>query len=139
MTAHSMLREEHANPVPGENLRNLPLSIEFLFYADCPSHERALKLLRDVLADEDLPANIAIHEVTSDAEAEKIRFPGSPTIRVNGHDIEDNPGAPIGLSCRAYRDAGGKLGPLPPRELIERAVRQAARDPQLTNPAMDPR
>ena len=74
--------------------------IEFFYYADCPSHERALELLRQGMAEEKVDVPIEIIEVTSDEEAHHYNFFGSPTIRVNGVDI----------------------APLPPRELIAAAL-----------------
>jgi hypothetical protein len=104
------------------------MDIEFLYWEDCPSHERALELLRQVLRDASLPDTVRIVEIETDEEAEELMFPGSPTIRVNGVDIEpDVDDAVVGLTCRAYRDSGGKISPLPPREMIVRAV-DAARN-----------
>ena len=104
------------------------MDIEFLYWEDCPSHERALELLRQVLRDASLPDTVRIVEIETDEEAEQLMFPGSPTIRVNGVDIEpDVDDAVVGLTCRAYRDSWGKISPLPPRELIVRAV-DAARN-----------
>jgi hypothetical protein len=104
------------------------LDVEFLYWEECPSHERALELLREVLRDASLPDNVRIVEVETDQEAEDLSFPGSPTIRVNGVDIEPEvDDAAIGLTCRAYRNSRGKITPLPPKELIVRAV-DAARN-----------
>jgi hypothetical protein len=98
--------------------------IEFFYYADCPSHERALELLRQGMAEEHVNAPIEIFEVTSDEEAHRYNFFGSPTIRVNGVDIApllDDLPEPA-LTCRAYRRANGSISPLPPRELITAAL-----------------
>lgn len=98
--------------------------IEFFFYADCPSHERALELLRAVMAEKSVDAPIEIIEVRTDNEAHHYNFYGSPTIRVNDVDIApvlDDLPAP-GLTCRAYRRADGRISPLPPRELIAAAL-----------------
>jgi len=102
--------------------------VEFLYWADCPSHERALALLREVMAEEQIQAPIEIVEVKTEAEAEQYQFYGSPTIRIDGGDI-----APLteysimpSLTCRAYRRADGRISPLPPRELIVAAFRRAS-------------
>ena len=67
-------------------------------------------------------------EVTAEAEAERLRFPGSPTIRVDGADID--PGGAedqqFGLTCRVYRRADGRVSPLPDPERIRAALRAAA-------------
>lgn len=98
--------------------------IEFFYYADCPSHERALELLRAGMAEEHVDVPIEIIEVRSDDEARRFNFFGSPTIRVNGVDIAPLPDdlPEPGLTCRAYRRADGRISPLPPRELIAAAL-----------------
>jgi hypothetical protein len=104
------------------------LDVDFLFWEDCPSHERALELLRDVLRERGLSSKVRIAQVETDEDAERLNFPGSPTIRINGADIEPMvDGAVIGLTCRAYRNHEGKISPLPPKELIARAI-DAARN-----------
>ena len=99
------------------------MKIEFLFYHDCPSHGTALQRLRDVLSEEGIKERVQIIEVKTMEQAQQLRFVGSPTIRVNGCDIaplaED---AVYGLSCRAYFREDGRITPLPPTELIRRAV-----------------
>ena len=105
------------------------LKVEFLYWADCPSHERALALLREVMAEEQIQASVEIIEVKTEDEAEQYKFYGSPTIRIEGEDIapltEFN--AQPSLTCRAYRRADGRISPLPPRELIVAAFRRASR------------
>jgi hypothetical protein len=94
--------------------------VEFLYWADCPSHERALGLLYEVMAEEQIQAPVEIVEIKTEAEAEQYQFYGSPTIRIDGADI-----APLteysiqpSLTCRAYQRADGRISPLPPHELI---------------------
>jgi hypothetical protein len=101
-----------------------PETIEFLFFADCPSHEEALSLLRSVLAEQGIERPISIREVRDDEEAVRLGFPGSPTIRVGGRDVDPAGGrATPSLSCRVYRSADGRVSPLPAREQIEEALR----------------
>lgn len=102
--------------------------IDFLYSEDCPSHERALAMLHEVLDAEGVEAEVRIHQVETEEEAEDLRFPGSPTIRVNGADIEDTPPDMVGLSCRAYIQENGRISPLPPRAKIEAAIRAARPD-----------
>ena len=56
-------------------------------------------------------------------------FPGSPTVRINGRDIEEDIGLAglAGLSCRTYRE-NHVMRKLPGRALILRALREAAED-----------
>lgn len=102
--------------------------IEFLYWEGCPSHERALELLRQVVAEERVDIPITIIRVDTEEETVPLDFYGSPTIRVNGLDIDTLPGdlPQPGLACRAYRRVDGRISPLPPIELIRAAFRRPA-------------
>jgi hypothetical protein len=73
-------------------------------------------------------AEIILKKVLSREQAAARQFLGSPTIRIDGVDIE--PGADArhdyALACRAYVKGDGRISPLPPRELIRDAVARAA-------------
>jgi hypothetical protein len=100
------------------------LKIEFLFWDGCPSWPEARALLDTVLADRGVHADVEVREVTSDAEAEELRFPGSPTIRVDGRDVD--PEGALGramLACRIYHDPEGRVSPIPTRDQLEAALR----------------
>lgn len=101
------------------------IDVDFLYWEDCPSHERALELLNEVIEREGVDANVRIVKVETDEDAERLQFPGSPTIRVAGRDIDETPGAYIGLTCRVYFTESGKMSPLPSRDKIAAAFRQA--------------
>jgi hypothetical protein len=97
--------------------------IDFLWWAECPSWERALALLRERLAAAGLdPEAVVITEITSDEQARALGFPGSPTIRVNGVDVQDPGANPTGLSCRVYRSRDGRVSPLPDDADIDDAL-----------------
>lgn len=113
-----------AQPADGKTSDGQP-TIDFLYFEDCPSHERALAMLHEELYEHGVTATIDVRRVETEEEASLFSFPGSPTIRVNGVDIDQNPDLPIGLACRAYRQPNGKISPLPPREKISEALRQA--------------
>jgi len=102
------------------------MDIHFLYYEDCPSHEQALLRLKQVMSEEGVAAHVRITRVESDEQARELRFPGSPTIRVDGRDIDpDGEDQPVALTCRVYRKAEGGFTPLPPDHLIRRALRAA--------------
>ena len=64
------------------------------------------------------------HEVTSQEEAERLAFPGSPTIRVDGVDVDPSGAAGRAmLACRIYRLPDGRISPVPSREQLEAALR----------------
>jgi hypothetical protein len=101
----------------------VPPRIELYWWEGCPSHPEALELLEQVLADRGLDVEVALHEVTSDEEAVELRFPGSPTIRIDGRDVDPaGETARPALSCRIYRLPDGRVSPVPSREQLEEAL-----------------
>jgi hypothetical protein len=100
------------------------MKIEFLFWEGCPSHPEARALLAEVLAERGLDAEVEEHEVTTTEEAEQLAFPGSPTIRVDGRDVDPaGAGARPALTCRIYHRPDGRVSPVPTREQLEEALR----------------
>ena len=98
--------------------------IEVLFWEGCPSHPEAHALLERVLAEQGLAAEIELREVKTDAEAADLGFPGSPTIRVDGRDVDPaGAAAPPALTCRIYHLPDGRVSPVPSREMLEEALR----------------
>jgi hypothetical protein len=99
------------------------MTVEVLYFDGCPGYERLLPLLR-ALADAHGVA-LRLRSIETVEVAEREGFLGSPSIRVNGVDVE--PGAherrDFGLKCRLYRTAGLDPG-LPRREWIEQALRR---------------
>lgn len=99
------------------------MKIEFYYYDDCPSHDTALARLKDVLAEQGVTDPVDVIRVETDQQAEAVQFVGSPTIRIDGEDIDPPDDAmPYGLACRAYRRPDGRVTPLPTAELIRDAV-----------------
>jgi hypothetical protein len=98
--------------------------IELLYWEGCPSHPEAKALLELVLAELGRDDQIVMTEVRSDEEAERLHFPGSPTIRVDGRDIDamGANGRPS-LTCRIYYLPDGRVSPVPSREQMEAALR----------------
>ncbi len=83
-----------------------------LTFEGCPHAEPALELVRRVVAESGSGATVRRVDIPDSEAAAAQRFLGSPTIRVNGHDIE--PGAAdradYVLSCRVYRTNAGITG-----------------------------
>lgn len=105
------------------------MNITFLYYEDCPSHDVALDRLRQIMAEEDILAEIEIIKVETDEQAQRLRFIGSPTIRVDGQDIDPPPlDAYYALTCRAYRLEDGRISPLPSPDMVRRALQHRKRD-----------
>jgi hypothetical protein len=102
------------------------MKVEVLYFAGCPNHLPALNRVREVLAKEAASAEVTEIEVESAASAERLQFLGSPTIRINGLDIEQaaRSSRSIGWMCRTYTHHGEHVA-VPPTEWIEAAVREA--------------
>jgi hypothetical protein len=108
-------------PAAGE-----PMKIEVLYFDGCPNHEAFLPRLRELLDRAGVDDEICLRRVESLDAAERERFLGSPTVRMDGRDVE--PGAErradFGLKCRLYRTANGVAGQ-PADEWIAAALRRA--------------
>jgi hypothetical protein len=103
-------------------------SVELLWWEGCPSTDEALAMLRDEMSALGLDAQaIEVHEVSTEADAQRKEFVGSPTIRVDGRDVQPVPEEPIGLSCRVYRLADGRISPLPDRQEVRQTLLDAMR------------
>jgi hypothetical protein len=72
------------------------------------------------------PEQIEVREIDTEAGAERESFPGSPTIRIDGEDVQAPGENPIGLSCRVYRRRDGSVSPLPDPEELRESLRAAA-------------
>ena len=100
--------------------------VELLWWDGCPSTQKALAAVREVLADEGLdPDAVVMREVSTDEEAEREGFVGSPTIRIGGAEVAPANDEAVGLSCRVYRLRDGRISPVPDREDIRDAGRRA--------------
>ena len=80
-------------------------------------------MLEEVLASRGIDVPIQMRHVRTDDEAEALHFPGSPTIRIDGRDVD-----PVGadarpaLNCRIYHVPDGGVSPIPTREQLEAAL-----------------
>ena len=97
------------------------MKIEVLYFEGCPNYRPAVERLRKVLRQEGLPGEVQEIEVKNEADAERLKFIGSPTIRVDGLDIdvEARRAEQASFACRRYP------GGLPSEEMIRNALREA--------------
>jgi hypothetical protein len=102
------------------------VQVSFLYYEDCPSHDLALERLREVMAEEDIPGELEVIKVETEDQARQLDFVGSPTIRVDGQDIDPPSDPRYGLTCRVYRLEDNRISPLPSKDMIRRALRSQA-------------
>ena len=98
------------------------MRMEILYFDGCPTYGAAVKTLRKVLADEGVQAEVELVAVNTDKAARSLRFPGSPTIRVDGRDLFPTPEREDwGLGCRIYATPQGLKGS-PTAEMFEEAL-----------------
>jgi hypothetical protein len=104
--------------------RPMTLHIELLAFDDCPNRVTALERLRAALDAEGVAAEAATVDVADPALAQELRFLGSPSVRINGLDVEPSArsAAQFGLMCRTYKTAAGVDG-APSIEMLRVAIR----------------
>ncbi len=106
------------------------MRVELLYWDGCPSHPRALADLREAMRELRLePQSVEVRRIDSDERAAQERFIGSPTIRIDGVDVDDPGGQPFGLTCRIYHRRDGRVSPTPdPADVRDALTRALARD-----------
>lgn len=99
------------------------MKIEVLHVANCPNHAVALDRLREILSLGNFHAQVSEILVDDTALARSLKFPGSPTIRVNGRDVDPQTEhvASFGIMCRLYSDGAGA----PSKQLLRAAIEKA--------------
>jgi hypothetical protein len=102
------------------------MKVEVLYIVGCPNHRPALERVVNVLQEGALSVAVTEIAVASVEQAKTLGFPGSPTIRVNGADVEPEVQglSEFSYSCRTYTEQG-KLSGVPSQDLIRRAIHQA--------------
>jgi hypothetical protein len=96
--------------------------IVLLYFEGCPSYRRAWGDILEALVEERIDANVRPVAVEDAETAERLHFAGSPSILINGRDLEDYRG-PGTMACRVYAENGGKGWPS--KHLIARRLRKA--------------
>jgi hypothetical protein len=100
------------------------MEIEVLYIRECPGYSPTLDLIQQILAEDRIQANITSVEVTDPGTP---GFHGSPTVRINGRDVENVAGiVSCGLACRTYAGSGPSSN-LPSADLIRTAIRREQR------------
>ena len=102
------------------------MRVEILYFVGCPHVRHTRELVEQVARELRLNPSIELVEVPDAAAAARLRFLGSPTVRVEGRDVE--PGAEartdFALSCRVYPAEHGAAG-WPEERLIRGALLRA--------------
>jgi hypothetical protein len=99
------------------------MRIEVLYVPGCPNYEPTMERIRKVLASESVRVGIRAVSVNTEAEAKALLFPGSPTVRIDGEDVEATRTTVPSLSCRLYENRSG----IPSEEVLRIAISDANR------------
>ena len=99
------------------------MKVELLYFDGCPVWEPAFTRLQEVLVEERLPWQAELIKIGDQADAYRHRFVGSPSIRLDGRDIDANvwPRTDYGFGHRIYQE-GDRLSGIPPKEMIRSAL-----------------
>jgi hypothetical protein len=104
---------------------NGSVRIEILAREDCPNRGMAIIVVEKVVHETGLPAEIEIVDMADDDAAEEFRALGSPTVLVDGRDVDP---APLydaySADDRIYRTHRGPCG-WPQAEWIHEALLRA--------------
>jgi len=96
------------------------------WWRGCPSWQEAIEVVREEMQRAGLdPGSLLVREIHDEAEADRVGFAGSPTVLVDGRDIEDPGDQPGGLTCRVYRLRDGRVSPIPDRMNVREALIEA--------------
>jgi len=99
------------------------MKIDVLYFEGCPNAEPTRALVERVLTEEGLTADVQMVEINDLETAQARRFLGSPTVHVNGVDIESARRADTNyaMACRIYETPEGAVG-IPPADVLRAAL-----------------
>jgi hypothetical protein len=118
-------------PMCGDAAGNVMSVIQVLYFDGCPNHGPFIPHLRALLHQAGVDEPIREVRVETDSDARALGFLGSPTLRIDGRDVDPTATArtDFGLQCRLYRTSDGLRG-TPPDAWIHSAL--TSRDPRFT-------
>ncbi len=103
------------------------MKIEVLYFKGCPNHQPTVEQVRQALSAERVTHVVEEIEVRDASMAQAMGFLGSPSVRVDGLDIEKDArnAQGVGFGCRTYLDAGRRSG-VPSVDMIRKALVEAS-------------
>ena len=101
--------------------------VEILYFDGCPNHEPALALVERVSRELGIEPELRLVNVPDGEAAQRLRFLGSPTIRIGGVDVDPRTEerSEYALSCRVFRTEAGVVGQPDERWVREALLREA--------------
>lgn len=97
------------------------MKIDLLYFDNCPSWEQGLENLKSALASEKISIEINLIRIERDEDATTEKFLGSPSFRVNGHDLWSEERRSYHLSCRVYTTETG-MRSFPSSEMLREKI-----------------
>jgi hypothetical protein len=111
--------------------------VEVLVFDGCPNVDMTVERAHAAIMKANIPADVRVVRVESEEDANRLHFLGSPSVRVDGVDIEQSATSrdDFGLQCRVYT-VGSRLEGAPPTDWIASALRgESHRDDGAVAPA----
>ncbi|MBK65511.1 MAG: hypothetical protein CL769_00950 [Chloroflexi bacterium] len=103
----------------------MSLKIQIIYNDSCPSFEPALKRIKKILFDLDLEAEIKSYQISTEIEAKKYKFIGSPTIYINNIQFEEIDSDVYRFdNCRTFTKDDGGLSPLPSVNKLKKMLKK---------------
>jgi hypothetical protein len=117
---------DNVKETPVGHDRERPL-VEILYFDGCPNYGAARAMVERVSRALGLEPELRLVDVPDEVSARRLRFLGSPTIRVAGRDVDLQAGErdEYVLSCRVYRTENGLAGQ-PEERWVREALEQEA-------------
>lgn len=102
--------------------------VEILYFDGCPNHRAAVALVERVSRELGIEPDLRMVNVRDQEEAQRLRFLGSPTIRVGGADVDPQTAErdDYALSCRVFQTEAGFSGQPDERWVRDALLREAA-------------
>lgn len=98
--------------------------VQLLYLPDCPNLRPTRDLIEQTSRELGVTLDLELIAITDEKSAQRLRFLGSPTVRVDGQDVEIDARSrtDVALSCRLYHTEHGTSGH-PDRDLLRAALR----------------
>lgn len=101
------------------------MKVEILYFPGCPNHQSTAQRVREVAQEMGVDVDITERDVTGVEDPAALGFRGSPTVLIDGKEIESTVTEPTAkLGCRTFSSGTG----VPEKELLMQAMAEAARD-----------
>jgi hypothetical protein len=99
--------------------------VQLLYLPDCPNYQPTRELIEQTSSELGIELDLELIKIDDKESAHRLRFLGSPTVRIDGDDIEPNARdrTDVALSCRIYRSEHGTRG-YPDSDLLRTALRK---------------